>query len=267
MMFEQSLAHFKKQHPGLPILILVPVIHSAEIISDMTDQLIKVAQLLGESRVLLTIAMGETEEFEDTQLLETSRILHSSKILHRIQYTNDVDTWIERALFGYMMDFEVAAIVQGVVCASDLVRLITQTVDNGADMACAVDISFASNRLVVTHEGNIDLHTNEPISSRTLIRSPRCIQARCCDSSVKVVRLRSLQPTGPLPYDCPQILHNDLQSTLVNPDSLDRGSRYTPKIMISPSVKTSSNPEDFRSAMQLGFMDLQGYDYRNIEWE
>jgi hypothetical protein len=37
--------------------------------------------------------------------------------------------------------------------------------------------------------------------------------------------------------------------------------------MILPSVKSSPDPDDFRSAVQLGFMDLQGFDYRPVVWE
>ena len=271
-MFEQSLTDFKRQHPSLPILILLPVADSSGAIFDMTSQLIQAARLLGESRVLLAYAMEDaTKNNRDgvhKQSMETSRTLHSAKVLHRMQYTNGLDTWIDRALFGYMIDFDVAVIVRGVICASDLIRLIMQTINNSADLTCAVDISFDSDRRPVMNEGNIDISYNRPISSKTLLRTSRkFIQARCCDSSVKVIRLRSLRPAGPLPYDCPQILASQPQSTLARPVHPHPGEVYTPKIMISPSVKASLNPDDFRSAMQLGYMDLQGYDYRAIEWK
>ena len=233
----------------------------------MTSQLVQVAHYFGESRTLLAFAVGESVDNMHAQVTETSRALHSSNILHRVQYTDDIESWIDRALFGYMADFEVAVVVRGVICASDLVRLVMQTVENNADMACSVDLTFAFNHRAVTPTSNVDYHSLKQINPDTLLRSSRFIQARCCDGSVKVIRLRSLHPARPVPYECSQVFNSQLQSILVRPKHLRQGQEYASKIMISPSVKSSSDPEDFRAAMQLGFMDLQGYDSSAIVWE
>lgn len=251
----------------MPILILIPIADSAKLVADMTSQLIQTVNYFGESRILVSFAVGGSKDDTYSQVVETCQALHLSKILHRMQYTDDLESWTERALFGYMADFELAVVVRGVICANDLVRLIIQAVDNDADMACAVDVSFDKNHRILSNNANLDTSSETRISAQTLLHSTRPIQAGCCDGSVKVIRLRSIRPTRILPYECEEFIKVTSQSSIVRPKRLRPGNDRPLKIMISPSVKSSPDPDDFRTAMQLGFMDLQGYDHRPLVWE
>ena len=267
MLFEQTLLDFKRLHPGgIPILILVPVSGTATVLADMTSQLIQFTKMFGHGRVL--VSFGITEEHDDninSQIGRTSEALFNSKVLHNLRFTKDLDDWTARSLEGYLADFEVAVVLRGAICAADLVRLVIHTIENNADMACSVDITFSPRHRVTTSPGNINFATCRPIPTEDLIRAQRFVQAQCCDGSVKVIRLRSAYSEGFSGEPCRQrsIRSEEFASLAETTEKQQSQAR----IIISPSVKSSPDPHDFRSAVQLGFMDLQGFDYRPVVWE
>jgi hypothetical protein len=223
--------------------------------------------MFGHGKVLVSIGVGEDEDLY-SQVTATSKALHDSRIMHRVQHIDDPDIWMQRTLLGYMADFEAAVILRGVICSTDLVRLIIHSVENGADMTCALDLSFSSSHLVISNPSILDYTSGSPVPSEDLLRSRQFIQVGCCDGAVKVVSFRSFHRCG--------LLHSLCQRAKICPEEnssagvcnhLHEECGSSAKIMISPSVKSSSDPDDFRSAIQLGFTDLQGYDYRSLAWK
>jgi hypothetical protein len=256
---------FKERYPDIPILVIIPVSNSAKIIADMTNQLLQFSEILGRDRVLLSFGIGESDE-DDTyyQISKTSEALYSSNIEHRVQFIKDREDWTQRMLQAYMNDFEIAVILRGVICSTDLVSLVIHATENDADMACAVDISFSSSNLVTTASGILDRTTGSPIPIETLLRSTKFVQTGCCDGSVKVLSTKAVRAVGTIEGMCHR--QNVCPEENTRGAQFNRGCEYSPKIMISPSVKASPDPDDFRSAIQLGFMDLQGFDYNPLIW-
>ena len=258
ILFEQQLLDFKRHRPGgIPILIIIPVSNSAKFLADMTSQLLHFTEMFGHSRVVISFGIGESEDDTYNQIYQTTDALRSAKIIYRVQFPDDLDEWTGRALVGYMHDFKIAVILRGVICAIDLVRLVIQTVENNADLACSLEVKFDSEHRVHTTSGMLDLANGAALSTEDLLRTSTFIQSRSCQSSVQVLSFKALQSGNAC----------ILQNILSNYTLSDNACRSSPKIMISPSTKSSLDPEDFRSAIQLGFMDLQGYDYRRLEWE
>jgi hypothetical protein len=267
MLFEQTLLDFKRQRPGsTPILIVIPVSGPAAILADMTSQVIQFTKLFGHGRVLVSLGLAEDHEGDlKSQIKRTSEALFTAKILHNLRFTNDLDSWTHHTLEGYMSDFEVAVILRGVVCAADLVRLVIHTIENKADMTCSVDITFSPGHRVTTSSGNLGFTSGGPIPTQDLIRAQRFVQARCCDGSVKAIQFRGVYSHG---FPAEPCRSRSIQSEeLASSENATENQQSQPRIMISPSVKSSPDPDDFRSAMQLGFMDLQGFDYRPMVWE
>ena len=267
MFFEQTLLDFKRQHPArIPILIIVPLSGSAAVLADMISQLVHFTKLFGHGRMVVSFGLAEENEADlNFQVKQTSEALFAAKTLHNLRFTDDLDGWTRHTLENYMPDFEVAVILRGVICAADLVRLVIHTIENNADMACSVDITFSSGHRVTTSAGNLDLANGLPISSQDLIRAKQFVQARCCDGSVNVIRYGRSYSHWLSAEQCHQwsIRSGELSSS----KNTAENKQSQPRIMISPSVKSSPDPGDFRSAMQLGFMDLQGFDYRPMAWE
>jgi len=268
LLFEQMISDFKSSHPGATILVVFPAANSEHVIADMTDQLIQLSQIFGHRGLFVTFGMDEIQK-DDTyfRVAEVSKALDAAHVFHRVQFTTDLETWTHRTLLGHMVDFEIAVVLRGVICASDLARLIVQTVENSADMACAVDLQFSPHHLVTSSSANRDYVSGAPIHVNALLYSRRFMQVRCCDGPVKVYRMSA--------FGRARLLHFLSQRQELCPNEepsaamcsyLNEESRHAGRIMISPSVKASYDPEDFRSALQLGFMGLQGYDYRSLEW-
>jgi hypothetical protein len=268
LLFEQMISDFKSSHPGATILVVFPAANSEHGIADMTDQLIELSQIFSHRGLFVSFGIGKSQK-DDTysRFAEVSEALDAARVFHRVQFTTDLETWTHRTLLGHMVDFEIAVVLRGVICASDLARLIVHTVENDADMACAVDLQFSPHHLVTSGSGNLDYVSGSPMSINTLLYSRRFIQARCCDGPVKVYpmsafgRARLLHFLAQRGELCP---NEDPSAAMCS--YLHEKSQHPGRIMISPSVKASYDPEDFRSAIQLGFMGLQGYDYRSLEW-
>jgi hypothetical protein len=269
ILFEQIVSDFKRSHPGTSILVIFPVANSEHVITDMTDQLIQLAKIFGNRGLFVSFGIGASHK-DDTyfRFSELSEALDAAHISHRVQFTTDLETWTHRTLLGHMVDFEVAIVLQGVICAADLARLVIHSLDNNADMACGVGIRFSPHHLVASSRGNLAYDLGSPIPIESLLYSRRFIQTRCCDGPVKVYRLAAFGRGGLLHFLsernelCP---NEDASAAMCS--YLNRNPEIAAKIMISPSVKSSSDPEDFRSALQLGYMGLQSYDYRPLEWE
>lgn len=242
----------------MPILVVIPVQNSAKVLADMTNQLIQFTEMFGRARVVLTFGIGDSKD-DDTyfQISQTVEALQSSNILNRVQFPKDLDEWTQRTLFEYMNDFPIAVILRGVVCAIDLVRLVIHAVENDADLACAVDIQFDRNHRIITTSLSRDLIDNKPISTDDLLLASTFVQARSCDASVKVLSFKGIRSS----YPC------HLRDIISDHRPSGQNCQSSVKIMISTSVKASPDPEDFRSAIQLGFMDMHGFDYRPLEWE
>ena len=258
ILFEQQLRGFKKHYPrGIPALVVIPVSNSAKILADMTSQLLYVTEMLGHSRILFSFGIGESWDDTYYQIYQTADALRSAKTINRVQFTDDLQSWTKRELFGYVNDFKVAVILRGVVCAIDLVSLLIHAVENHADLACSLEVKFDSDYRVHTTSGMLDVANESPLSTDDLLHASTFIQSTSCKSSVQVLAFKALQSGK----TC--ILQNILSNNTLS----DKGCPSSPKIMISPSTKSSSDPEDFRAAIQLGFMDLLGYDYRKIEWK
>lgn len=263
-MFEQQLNNFKYSHPQLPILIIFAASNkSRKVIADMTNQIVQFAELFRNQMVFVAFGTDESEESSIAdQLLETSVVLRQAKVLHRVQYTKNLERWTRFALRGYRGDFEAAVILRGVVCAADLARLVMHTIENGAGIACAVDVTFTGHHLITSNSFNVDRISGNVIPTEHLLRSRSFLQTGCCDGSVKVVTYRALRPG--LSHRC---RNGRWCSEDGASDSDCGGCLSSAKVMISPSVKSSSDPDDFRSAIQLGFTDLQEFDYSTIKWE
>ena len=218
--------------------------------------------------MLLTFGIGQSDE-DDTylQISRTSEALHSAKILNRVRFTDDLEEWTHRTLMAYSADGGVAVILRGVICAMDLARLVIHAVENDADLTCAVDIAFSPKHLMITNLANIDRVIGEPIAIEDILRSPKFIPIGCCDASVKVYTFGPSRwgEISDVLCSLPETCSKEEQSTV----TWDRLRQACPRarIMISPSVKSSPDPINFRSAIQLGFMDIQGFDYQPIEWE
>lgn len=266
-MFEQQISDFKLRRPNLPLIIIFSAPNSSKVISDMTDQLVLFSELF-ENKIVF-VAFGIDDREEDaiaSQMLEASAALHEAKVFHRVQYTSDVQAWTRQALLSYMNDFEAAIVLRGVICATDLARLLMHSIDNGADIACSVDVTFSPHHLIASNPFNLARASGKLISTETILRSRRFIQTGCCDGSAKVVSFRAIRPGffGP----CTKELISPDGSTSDGEHGSGSGERSSlAKIMISPSVKSSADPDDFRSAIQLGFTDLRGFDYKAIDWE
>lgn len=269
MMFEQLLSDFRHRFRSGPILVIVPVTSSAQVIADMTSQLIQFTHLLGENRIFISFGVGESEDGHlFSQVTATATALRESHISHRIQHIDNPEIWTQRTLLGHMGDFEVAVILRGVICATDLVRLIIHSIENGADMTCALDVSFSPRHLVTSNPKNLDFVSGAVLPAENLLRSRQFVQVGCCDGPVKVMSLKTFQRGGLLYSLCQRakMCPEETSSTGVC-NHLHEECGSSAKIMISPSVKSSSDPDDFRSAIQLGFMDLQGYDYESLAWK
>ena len=264
MMFEQQLNNFKNSHPRLPILIIFAASNkSRKVIADMTNEIVQFAKLFGNQMVFVAFGTDESEESSIAdQLLQTSAVLREANVLHRVQHTKNLERWTRIALRGYLNDFEAAVILRGVICATDLTRLVMQTIENGAGIACAVDVTFTGHHLIASNSFNLDRITGNVIPTERLLRSRSLLQTGCCDGSVKVVTYRALRPS--LSQRC----RNARWCSEGGTSDSDCGDCLSSaKVMISPSVKSSSDPDDFRSAMQLGFTNLQGFDYSTVNWE
>ena len=248
MAFEQALNDFNYRHlGGIPVLILIPVTTCPRIITDMTAQLIQFAELVGRSRVVLSFGIDGGQTDVEREISKATEALSDSKIIHRIQRPENLDGWTKRTLMGYRQDFKLAVVLRGVVCAIDLIRLVIEAIENDADVACGVDINFGFRGDIMTSSHNINLTSGRPVSTGDLLSASSLIQTRDCDSSVMALSFG--------------VGHNLRQ--FGRNGGFDDGTR----IMISPSVKSSSDPEDFRMAMELGLMDLDGYDDSRIEWQ
>src|SRR5579859_4099538 len=143
-MFEQQINDFKTRRPNTPLIIIFSAPNSSKVISDMTSQLVLFSELFGNKMVF--VAFGIDAREEDTiasQMLETSAALREAKVVYRVQYTSELQAWTRQALLGYMNDFEAAIVLRGVICATDLARLVMHSIDNGADIACSVDVTFS----------------------------------------------------------------------------------------------------------------------------
>ena len=258
VLFEQQFLDFKKHYlGGIPILVIIPVSNSAKVLADMTSQLLHFTEMFGRSRVVISFGIGESQDDTYSQVYETTDALRSAKIINRLQFPDDLDEWTRRALVGYMYDFKIAVILRGVICATDLVRLVIQTLENNADLACSLEVKFDSEHRIRTTSGTLNLANGAPISTEDLLYASTFIQSRSCESSVQVLSFKALQSGNTCIFE----------SILSNYTLSDKACRSSPKIMISPSTKSSLDPEDFRSAIRLGFMDLQGYDYSRLEWQ
>jgi hypothetical protein len=247
MAFEQALADFNIRHPGgIPVLILMPLTASPRIITDMISELIRFAEMVGRARVVMSFAVDRGQKDLDSEMAKATEALYDAKILHRVQHPPNLDLWTKQTLLGHRQDFKLAIVLRGVVCSIDLARLVMQTLENDADVACGVDINFGLRRDILTPPNNINLTSGKPVPATDLLRGSNLLQARDCDASVMALSFGvgySLRQFG------------------TNGES-DSGRR----VMISPSVKSSSDPEDFRRAMQLGLMDLHGCNDNPIEW-
>ena len=267
MLFEQTLMDFKLLHPGdVPILIIIPVSSSATVLADMTSQLIQFSKVWGKGRVVVSFGVDKRHDDNiNSQIDQTSEALFTSKILHNLRFTEDLDDWTQLTIQGYRHDFEVAVILRGVICAADLVRLVINTIENNADLTCSVDLTFSPGLRVTTSTGNIDIANNTPFPTEDLIRARRFLQARCCDGSVKAISFRGAFAQRFSGEPCRQ--RSMRSEEFASLEDVIGNQHPEARIMISPSVKSSPDPEDFRSAMQRGYMDLQGYDYRPVVWE
>ena len=265
MLFEQALIDFKQLHPSnLPILIVVPVTGSSAVLADITTQLIHFSRIFGKSRVLISFGVDQRRSDDIySQIHQTSEALLNSKILHNLRITKDLDEWTYSTLQGYIHDFEVAVVLRGIICANDLALLVINAFENDADLACSVDITFTPEHRATTSTGNIDIASGEPIPTEDLVRAKRFIQTQCCDGSVKVISFRRAVAPRLFGESCRSIRSDKF----VPSEQTIEIQRSEARVMISPSVKSSPHPDDFRSAMQLGFMDTQGYDYRPLLWE
>ena len=248
MAFEQALNDFNYRHlGGIPVLILIPVTTCPRIITDMTAQLIQFAELVGRSRVVLSFGIDGGQTDVEREISKATEALSDSKIIHRIQRPENLDGWTKRTLMGYRQDFKLAVVLRGVVCAIDLIRLVIEAIENDADVACGVDINFGFRGDIMTSSHNINLTSGRPVSTGDLLSASSLIQTRDCDSSVMALSFG--------------VGHNLRQF------GTNGGFHGGSRIMISPSVKSSSDPEDFRMAMELGLMDLHGYDDNPIQWQ
>jgi hypothetical protein len=268
-MFEQHLLDFKHHYQSVPIIVIVPVSSSAQVIADMTSQLIQFSHLLGEGEVFISFGVSESEDDDlYAQVTATGKALRDSHISHRIQHVNNPEIWTQQTVLGFISDFEVAVVLRGVICATDLVRLVIHSIENGADMTCALDLSFSTHHFIASNPNNLDYVSGAALAAENLLSSRQFMQVGCCDGAVKVLSFKSFRRDG--------LLHSLHQRAKIYPEeSLSTGicnllheeCGSSARIMISPSVKSSSDPDDFRSAIQLGFMDLQGYDYESLAWK
>ena len=248
MAFEQALNDFNYRHlGGIPVLILIPVTTCPRIITDMTAQLIQFAELVGRSRVVLSFGIDGGQTDVEREISKATEALYDANIIHRVQRPENLDSWTKRTLMGYRQDFKLAVVLRGVVCAIDLVRLVIETIENDADVACGVDINFGFRGDIMTSSHNINLTSGRPVSTGDLLSASSLIQTRDCDSSVMALSFG--------------VGHNLRQF------GTNGGFHGGSRIMISPSVKSSADPEDFRMAMELGLMDLHGYDDNPIQWQ
>ena len=267
ILFEQQLSDFKVRHPHLPVVVIFAPTNPTKVIADMARQLVLLSELFGRQMVFVAIGINDKEADEDaSQMLETTAALHEAHVMHRVQHTSNLEGWTRQALLGYMNDFEAAIVLRGVICATDLARLFMHSIDNRADVTCSVDVSFSPHHLIASNPFNLDGSSGKNIPTETLLRSRSFIQARCCDSSAKVVSFRALRP-GLFPRCSEEGACSEDISGNVDCDPRYGECNSPARIMISPSVKSSRDPDDFRSAIQLGFTDLQGFDYKEIEWK
>lgn len=247
MALEKALNDFKQRHPGgIPVIILIPVAAHPRIITDMTAQLIQFADMVRRSHVVVSFGISGNETDIENEMSTATKALFDAKILHRVQHPKNLDIWTKQTLLGYRQDFKLAVVLRGVVCAIDLVRLVIQTIESDADVACGLDINFNLRRDIITSSDNINLTSGTPIPASELLSASRLIQTKDCDASVITLSFG-------VGHDSRRFGKGEV---------LDGGNR----IMISPGVKSSSDPEDFRRAMQLGLMDLHGYHDSSIEW-
>jgi len=221
--------------------------------------------MFGHTRVVLLFGIGPSDEDSTYyQISHTSEQLHSSKVLHRVQFTNDLEEWTERTLKDYVNEVDVAVVVRGVICATDLARLVIHTIENEADLTCSLDVVFSTDGLLTTSTENYDRKTGSSVPVEEMLRSPTFIQSDCCDGSVKALTFKSLRPDKLIEQStCKRggiCLDNEFRSG-------EETCKMPAKVMISPSIKSSPDPDDFRSAIQLGFLDLQGFVYEQVEWE
>jgi hypothetical protein len=269
MMFESLLLDFKHRYRTVPIIVIVPVSDSAQVIADMTSQLIQFSHFLGETKIFISFGVSESEDTDIySQVSAAAKALHNSHISHRIQHVDDPEIWTQRTILGYVADFEVAVVLRGVICATDLVRLVIHSIENGADMTCALDLSFSPRQFITSNPKNLDYASGASLPAEELLRSKQFVQVGCCDGAVKIFSFKTFRRGGLLHSLCQRAKicpEEDLSTAVCN--HLHEACGSSPKIMISPSVKASSDPDDFRSAIQLGFMDLQGYDYQSLVWK
>ena len=166
------------------------------------------------------------------------------------------------------MDFDIAVVLRGVICSTDLARLVMHSVKNSADLTCSFDISFGFDDHIISSPNNLELIDQMPIPVDSLLRSRRLLQTACCDGAASVLSMNSLRRSGLVRENCGEGQSCEERNTRTNLcDYIQHDCKRSAKVMISPSVKSSRDPDDFRSALQLGFMDLRGHDYSPLAWE
>ena len=127
----------------LHILVALALNGSPNIVADIDDQVTQVADLFGRDNVFLSFGIGSSyEDGSGFRFLEISEVSLSANILHTIQFVHGVVEWTRKTLSEYMTDFKVAIILRGVICATDLVRLIIYALENGADMVSTTSASL-----------------------------------------------------------------------------------------------------------------------------
>jgi len=249
---------FRKHYPGgISILVVIPVSNSAKFLADMINQLLHFTEMIGHVRILFSFGIRQSLDDTYYEIYQITDALHLVKIVNRVQFPDDLDDWTRRTLVEYMNDFKIAVILRGVICATDLVHLVIQAVENNADLTCSLDIKFDSGHRISTTSSALDFASRTPLSTEDLLHASTLIQSRSCESSVQVLSFSSLLSGNAC----------ILQNILSNYTSSDKACRMSSKIMISPSTKSSPDLEDFRSAIELGFMDLQEYNYHKLKWK
>ncbi len=257
ILFEQQLMDFKKHyHGGIPILVVIPVSNSEKLLADTIKQLLHFAEIIGPVRIFFSFGIAQSLDDTYYQIYEITDALRSIKIVNRVQFPVDLDGWTRRMLVEYMNDFKIAVILRGVICAIDLVHLVIQAVENNADLTCSLDIKFDSGHRISTTSSALDFTSGTPLSTKDLLHASTLIQSRSCESSVQVLSFISLH----LENAC------ILQNILSNYTS-DKACHMSPKIMISPSIKSSADLEDFHLAIQLRIMNFQEYNDDKLKWK
>ncbi len=193
ILFEQQLMDFRKHYPGgISILVVIPVSNSAKFLADMINQLLHFTEMIGHVRILFSFGIRQSLDDTYYEIYQITDALHLVKIVNRVQFPDDLDDWTRRTLVEYMNDFKIAVILRGVICATDLVHLVIQAVENNADLTCSLDIKFDSGHRISTTSSALDFASRTPLSTEDLLHASTLIQSRSCESSVQVLSFSSL---------------------------------------------------------------------------